>query len=488
MLHLAPLLRVVPWLVVGILLEDAFGCCPGAWALMIALLATFLLGRWPVVQSVGIGVCTLLLGMLLMSRQQQRLAFPTNDNRQVVEAVIISEVTEKPKSMAADLLLVHNGRRIKGYLAKDKRSRQLQPGDGLLLHTRIEATDTLRLGRFDYGRYLRVNGFTGRCWVGSGDWQRKPVAQRELTATMRLKLRALCWRHQLMQRYRTLTDNEKDAYAVLTAMTLGDKTALTRNLRDVYAQTGASHVLALSGLHMGILFCLLSLFTLVDRFSIVTKLLTILLFWSFALLTGLSVSVVRSALMLSLTCISSLRGNHGISLNTLCFSAIVILMLNPYAVFDISFQLSFVAVFSILTILPIMESFLPERFLLFHRWARILWGLVAVGVAAQIGTAPLVAFHFGRLPLYFILTNLLVIPCAYAVLWLCLAYLLCPFNLLAKTILFIVTHLNATLAIMSRWPYASIDHLHPSVLQTVMVYVIIITLSLAIVRWRGLRY
>lgn len=485
----SPLLRLVPWFMAGILLDHELAVEWGPWPLLVAVVLTMGMRRWPVAQSVGIGVCMLALGMQVSSRQRAMLTFAdTGKEWLTVEAVVVSECAEKSRTMAADLLLAGNGRKVKAYLQKDDRSRALRPGDGLLLRARMEPTDSLRIGTFDYGRYLRVNGFTGRCYVGSSSWQPCHIAWSRLPRMERLRVRALRWRHQLLGRYKVLTaDAGEQAYALLAAMTLGDKSALTRELRDVYSMTGASHVLALSGLHMGILFSLLSMLTFFGRGSLLVRALTVCMFWAFALLTGLSTSVVRSALMMSLVAVFSLRGGRVSLMNVLCLAAIVILLVSPNALFDVGFQLSFLSVFAIIMLMPLFDSLWPERFLTAHSWVRMLWSLVAVGVAAQVGTAPLVAYYFGRLPVYFLLTNLVVVPCVYALLWLSLCHLLLPFAFAGQAMLFVVRQMNDALAVIATLPCASIGGLHPTAVQTSMVYVIIASLYLAVVRMLGAR-
>ena len=280
---------------------------------------------------------------------------------------------------------------------------------------------------------------------------------------------------------------EHTTSAVLTAMTLGEKSALTRDLRDVYATTGASHVLALSGLHMGILFCLFTILVPPGHRNLLTSLLTVVLFWSFALLTGLSTSVTRSALMLSAATVFSLRSGQRSTLNVLCLSALLMLVVWPYALFDVAFQLSFLSVFAILMVVPVLDSFWPRSFLQDHRGFRLLWSLVAVSLAAQAGTAPLVAHYFGRLPVYFLITNLVVIPCAYAILWLSLAYLFVPISLLGRALLLVGSTMNSALTAIAAWPCASLSVHHPTAITTAMYYVIIVTLYIAVVRYRNIR-
>ncbi|MBR4898247.1 MAG: ComEC/Rec2 family competence protein [Prevotella sp.] len=477
---MSPLLRLVPWLVAGIIVQPLLPFCWHPWPFVACVVVAFAARRHPLLQSVCIGLSTLLLGTLLTSMQRQRLTFPTNDRWQTVEAVVASEPVEKPRSVAVDLLLTANGRRVKAYLAKDNRSLRIVPGDGLMLTTRIEPTYDIHYNGFDYGHYLLVNGFTSRCFVRKDDWKKAAVSIATLSIVDRIKLKTLRWRHHLLQRFKSLAAADSDSYGVMAAMTLGDRSAISNDLRASYSLTGASHVLALSGLHMSILYCLISMLTFVGRRMLIIRALTIVLFWSFAMLTGLSPSVVRSALMLTLAAIITLRGTRSLSVNSLSLAAIVMLIASPLTLYDVGFQLSFLAVFAIVMLMPLMERILPPFFLLRHPFLRIVWSIVAVSIAAQMGTAPLVAYYFGRLPLYFIITNFLVIPAAYAILWLSLTYLILPFTVVGQSLLFVVSKLNAGLKAMSAWPYASIGPLQLSPVQVVAIYVVEVCLVLTI--------
>lgn len=479
-LSMSPLLRLVPWLVAGIVLQPLLPFCWSPWPFVASVVVAFAARRRPLLQSVCIGLSTLLLGTLLTSMQRQRLTFPADERWHTVEAVVASEPVEKPRSVAVDLLLTANGRRVKAYLAKDHQSLRIVPGDGLLLTTRIEPTRHLRLDGFDYGHYLLVNGFTGRCYVRKGDWRMAAVSIASLPLSDRLRLKTLRWRHRLLQRFKTLAAADSDSYGVMAAMTLGNRSAISPDLRSVYSLTGASHVLALSGLHMSILYCLISMLTFVGRRMLIVRALTIVLFWSFALMTGLSPSVVRSALMLTIAAVISMRGSRSLSVNSLSLAAIVMLIASPLTLYDVGFQLSFLAVFAIVTLMPLMERMLPPFYLLRYPLLRVVWSVVAVSIAAQMGTAPLVAYYFGRLSLYFIITNFVVIPAAYAILWLSLTYLILPFTVVGQSLLFVVAKLNAVLAAMSEWPYASIGPLQPSPVQVVAVYVVEFCLVLTI--------
>ena len=271
-----------------------------------------------------------------------------------------------------------------------------------------------------------------------------------------------------------------DAYAVVAAMALGDKSALTHELRDTYSVSGASHVLALSGLHLGIIYCMLWLLLPHRRWPAVSQTIILIVMWLYVLLVGMPVSVVRSAVMLTVYGLLSISHRNKMSVNALAFTAIVMLMWNPEWLFDIGFQLSFMAVLAILLFVPVFEDVFSAKYLQEHRLVRYVWGLVAVSVSAQIGVAPLLAYYFGRLSTYFLLTNFIVLPAAYIILGFSLIVLLFPS--LAYILLYIVDSLNAVLFRITAIPGSSIDGFHPNVLQVVLTYVIIFCTYLLIER------
>ena len=282
-----------------------------------------------------------------------------------------------------------------------------------------------------------------------------------------------------------------DAYAVVAAMALGDKSALTHELRDTYSVSGASHVLALSGLHLGIIYCMLWLLLPHRRWPAVSQTIILIVMWLYVLLVGMPVSVVRSAVMLTVYGLLSISHRNKMSVNALAFTAIVMLMWNPEWLFDIGFQLSFMAVLAILLFVPVFEDVFSAKYLQEHRLVRYVWGLVAVSVSAQIGVAPLLAYYFGRLSTYFLLTNFIVLPAAYIILGFSLIVLLFPS--LAYILLYIVDTLNAVLFRITAIPGSSIDGFHPNVLKVVLTYVIIFCTYLLIERikpalgWRASR-
>ena len=270
-----------------------------------------------------------------------------------------------------------------------------------------------------------------------------------------------------------------DRYAVVAAMALGDRSALTKELKETYSKTGASHVLALSGLHLGIIYALLSMLVVGRRWQMITQVATVLSIWAFVFLTGMSASVVRSAVMLTVYALLALGHRQKMSVNTLAFTAIVMLLVTPKALFDVGFQMSFMAVFSILLFVPLFYRPFSAEYLMTHRAVSWLWGMVAVSVAAQIGVAPLIAYYFGR--------NFIVIPAATLILYLALGTLLIPS--LGVVLASMVGLLNTTLLYIATIPGATIEGLHPSVGLTVAIYGVLLAayylLWLTVSNFRG---
>ena len=369
-LHQAPLLIPAICLMVGILLGSHLSLSvPFCIVLLLAMVvATALLGRWSKLQTIGIALCSVLLGFLIIEM---------------------------------DLSKVDDG----------------EP-------TRIERTQQYFL------------------------YQRTLLLQRLETAGL-----------------------SDDQYAVVAAMALGDKSSLTRDLKETYSMTGASHILALSGLHLGIIYALLSMLVVGRRWQMVSQVAIILSIWAFVFLVGMSTSVVRSAVMLTVYALLAIGHRQKMSVNTLAFTAIIMLLVSPQALFDVGFQMSFMAVFSILLFTPLFYRPFSAEYLMTHRLLRWLWGMVAVSIAAQIGVAPLIAYYFGRFSCFFLLTNFIVIPAATLILYLSLATLLIPS--IGIVLASIVGLLNTTLLYISTIPGATIDGLHPSVMLTASIYAII---------------
>ena len=484
----APLFPLAVSLILGIVCAEQWHFGTTLWPLLaVSVVLTVLLGRWAWAQTVAIYAAFFLMGGVMLGLKTAQTESRFSGKWQQIEVVVCSEPAGKPRTVAFDVLCSADGRKLKCYIEKDQRSLSLKPGDGIRLTTRLEPNGSDRHGRFDYGRFLERNGFSGRCFVQSRDWQLCRVSMEKLSLTDRSRLFFLRLRHQLLVRYR-LAGADDDRYAVLAAMTLGDKSALSRDLRDVYSVAGASHVLALSGLHLGILYFIFTSLTMgLGHRQTWLQVGLVSAIWAFVFLVGMPVSLVRSAFMLSAFSLFAIGHRPHASVNVLCLSAIVILLQNPYALFDVGFQLSFSAVLAILLLRPLTECWVSAEWAQRHWLRGRLWDILVVSVAAQVGTAPLVAYHFGRFSTYFLLTNVVVLPAAYLILIGALVLLLLPWAPVATAVVATVGLLNRLLGHIARLPYASIDGLQPTAVQTLLCYVAILALYGALLRLNNLR-
>lgn len=309
----------------------------------------------------------------------------------------------------------------------------------------------------------------GFAQLGMASWQLSSRRQDEHKAPVTIWF--LQQREHLLARYRQAAGTDDDLYGVLAAMTLGDKRALTPELRQTYSITGASHVLALSGMHLGVIYLLLTTLTLRRRRWWVAQALVVIGIWAFAFLTGLSPSVTRSATMISCYALFSLGGRGRSTVNALSLTAIILLLADARSLYDVGFQMSFLAVFSILLFMPLFGAIVPRNYLLSHPLLKWVCGMTAVSLSAQLGVAPLIAYYFHRFSTWFLLTNFVAIPLATLILYAALLMLLLP--CCAPLLLWLVRALNASLGWMSRWPLASIDGLQFAAWQVVFIYVAI---------------
>jgi competence protein ComEC len=168
------------------------------------------------------------------------------------------------------------------------------------------------------------------------------------------------------------------------------------------------------------------------------------------------------------------------TVNTLAFTAIVLLIINPQSLFDVGFQMSFLSVLAILVFLPLFEMVFSQQYLMDHRLLKWVWSMFSISFSAQLGVAPLIAYYFGRISTISLLTNFIVIPAATLVLYLSLIVFVVPS--LCFLLVELVGLLNTVLTRLSAIPGASIEGLHPSIIQTAMMYVIIAAVYLLIVK------
>ncbi|MAX80289.1 MAG: hypothetical protein CL843_08950 [Crocinitomicaceae bacterium] len=274
-----------------------------------------------------------------------------------------------------------------------------------------------------------------------------------------------------------------DNYAILSALVLGNKDELDFEITQAFSSAGAMHVLAVSGLHVGIVLLLVS--TLLKPLQkhpylkFLKLLLELLSVWSFALVTGFSPSVIRAATMFSFLAFGQALNQNTNIYNTLAAAAFFILLFRPFMIMEVGFQLSFLAVLGIVALQPRLYDLLT-----FNSWLLDkIWTITTVSIAAQIATAPLGFLYFHQFPNYFLLSNLIVIPAAFIiVIGGILLFLLSPFSSIAKVLAFLLSGvtqvLNEVVTMVRKLPYAITSEIDISIIETWMIYASIVFIAI----------
>ncbi|NNE54598.1 MAG: ComEC/Rec2 family competence protein, partial [Flavobacteriales bacterium] len=270
---------------------------------------------------------------------------------------------------------------------------------------------------------------------------------------------------------------------VVAALTLGDKSQLDKDTRNAFAMAGAMHVLAVSGLHVGILFMviqkLLKPLSRLKNGSWFKTVILIATLWFYATLTGLSPSVLRTSTMFTFIALASHGGRQSNIYNTLAASAFLLLAIDPHLLFNVGFQLSYCAVIGIIWLQPVIY----RVWFIKHKVGNWLWQLTSVSLAAQIATFPLGIFYFEQFPNLFLLTNILVIPAATALLICGLGfYASCWIpevnQLVAWVVDKIAAGMNGGVCWVESIPFSSTQDLYISLGQMALIYAVIISLFL----------
>lgn len=256
--------------------------------------------------------------------------------------------------------------------------------------------------QFDYGNYLKRKEIYGQLSL------RKPELIKSEQSSNNLRVWSSRFRESVQESLRSYPFTEQQL-AIVEALVLGQKQGIDRELSAQYAAAGMMHILAVSGLHVGIVLLLLRfLFRSVRSYRLQwgKSIVIIVLIWAFAFITGLSPSVMRAATMFSFVEIGSALGGKRKSRDAVLVSAIMLLLYNPLLLYQVGFQLSYLAVFAILWLQPWLEGFWNPKL----KVLKYLWGIATVTVAAQIGVMPLSLFYFHQFPGLFFVSNIVILP------------------------------------------------------------------------------
>ena len=283
----------------------------------------------------------------------------------------------------------------------------LFPGQVIFLSQGPEKIDPPTFpNEFDYQSFLARKGIQFRQFI------RKPQVIDMVEDRNSIEFGVLYFRKyliQILEKYLEIPESRQ----IASALILGEKDGLDREVRKAYSETGTMHILAVSGLHVGIIYAIL-LFPLkrVNPKSKYRKLYllgVVVLIWVYAGLTGFSPSVIRASGMFTLFSLGQMRERKPSIWNILAFSAMLMIAVNPEVMMDVGFQLSYTAVAGIVGLQPLIVRWWQPQ----SRILEYFWQLAAVSLAAQLATFPLTLYYFHIFPTYFLLANLVIIPMAF---------------------------------------------------------------------------
>ncbi len=336
--------------------------------------------------------------------------------------------------------------------------------------------DTHNPGGFNYKLWLFRNEITHQLYLAKGTWTLLPTKKsKQYLQVLQQKIST-----RLQQNI-----TGKQEKAVAAALLIGYKQDIDSDLMKAYSNTGVIHVIAISGLHLGLIYgLLLSIFSWMPNSTIkkwAAPPTMLLVLWGFALLTGAGPSIVRAAVMFSFIIIASIVKQNSSILNALAASAFFLLLLHPFYLWDIGFQLSYAAVLSIV----LYQKNIFDSLYFKYKWIQACWQLNALTLSAQILTLPLVVYHFHQFPNYFLLSNFIVVPLSSIILYGCLIIL--PFGTIAYLgkALSVVTSLlissmNWIIQKMNALPFATTSDLHINTAEVLLFFIIIVYVTLFI--------
>ncbi|MFT4752850.1 MAG: competence protein ComEC [Salibacteraceae bacterium] len=419
--------------------------------------------------------------------------FTEESNKTGYKAIVIAEIEEKKNSIktvveiveyhSEDTTIATNGKVIVYF--KKNIEVALKYGDVILFTKQPTAISSpANFDEFDYQRYLSHHHIYDRLYLQNHEFKVIGFEPKSI-----LKSLAIGWRSNLLNRY-TQFGIKGEELAIISALTLGKKESLTAELKSAYASAGAMHVLAVSGLHVGIIYLVLRLLlSWMDTYkngSRIKSVILIFVIWLYAIITGLSPSVIRAATMFSFMILAvSFKRNSNIY-NTLALSAFAILIYNPFLLLEVGFQLSYLAVFGIIY----LHTHLYTLFV-FKPWLlNKAWEITCVSISAQIVTAPLGILYFHQFPTYFLFSNLIVIPAAFFIIFNAVSLQLLWFipwlgETLAWTLLQSVKLLNFLVKWIDKLPQSLIYGLDISVFETWIIYLALATLSIWLIQYKN---
>ena len=378
---------------------------------------------------------------------------------------------EKKHSYKAILNIINTkdeslkNQKVIAYFEKNDKFRNLEPGDYIIGTSYFRKIKNIKdpYG-FNYRAFLENKGIHYNTYISS----KTTYTQKKEARFSLLKIR----KHLINQLKQNINNNT--VFQIVSALTLGYRDELKPETRNYFTSGGVMHVLAVSGLHVGMMLLFLnSILSSLNKIRFgkyIKSLLIIIGIWTYAYLTGFSPSVQRASFMFTFIITGKNIRRHLSIYNSIAASAFFLLIFHPGFLFNIGFQLSYMAVISIIFFYPLFRKILSSKNKL------IKWGqdLLCISIAAQIGTLPISIYYFHQFPTYFWISNFIVIPAAYIILGATLLFFIfSSITAISSYFTIIITYVTKatvyTLIQIEKLPFALIEGLYISTLQLILI-------------------
>jgi competence protein ComEC len=493
MLRQTPFLRPLLFLIAGIVVQSRWNISyPVIFCLFFVALVFFVCASVPGLNRrysfrflFGFGLCSLLFASAAWITQLAWLEseWKIPSGTCLYQATVIDEPVLKPKTRMCKIRItaaehpVHReavNKKALIYLPLDSLSLSIAPGDCLVFSGQLESSSP----------YLKKQSVAATGFIRKNRWQ--PV--KNPGSSFSILVKALSVRRILLKQLHAIVP-ENQSYALAAALMFGYRNELDKDLQQAFRHIGAAHILAISGTHFsllfGMLYFMLSFTGNSRKGKIIKQVILLPMIWGFAFLTGFSPSVIRAALMLSIWGIGNAFFFRTFTLNTIAAAAFFMLLFCPLYLYDVGFQLSFLAVISIVLLNPYLVKLYESKNVLIQ----YVWDLTCVSVSAQIGVLPLCIYYFHQFPSIFLLTNICLMPLASMLLFLIpvslllhflfgkFSWMLFPLNKTLEWFIFTVRTLD-------KFSYSSINGLTIDSEGTAALFLAIILIILLLIKKR----
>ncbi len=415
-------------------------------------------------------------------------------------AALLVQVDAEPKRTAnvtqAEVRVIRgfnssNGHALCGRLKLSIENQPYKPlciamGSRMLIPSNYKTLpEPLNPYEFNYKAYMANRGTYHQQYIKAED-----IKLLKADARFNLKYKAIHLRETMIKKLEAGIRN-REVSALLSTLLLGYKASLSADVQAIYSRTGTVHVLSVSGMHVSIIMALLTfMLGFLSKSSLLVLLRSLLVLaaiWFYAFISGLSAPVCRAATMISFFILAQATGRDQNSLNTLAASAFILLSIKPSYLKDVGFQLSYLAVFGLIAFYPLIKGAVQSK----YRLINFLWSYVSVSMAAQLATVPLAMYYFNQFPVYFILSNLLVLLPVTLLMYGGVLFLLLPECAVSYKLAMLleqtVIYLNGALSYIARLPYGSLHSFRFPLAYYLAVY-LCIWMSFLTVKYRQKAY